>query len=123
MAAMKMPSCGVMIARGDLAVECGFERLAEVQEEILWICEAAHAPAIWATQVLETLAKQGMPSRAEITDAAMGDRAECVLLNKGPHIVAAVRALDDILKRMQAHQVKKRSMLRELRLARELSYE
>ena len=115
--AMKSPCCGVMIARGDLAVECGFERLAEVQEEILWICEAAHVPVIWATQVLETLAKDGMPSRAEITDAAMGDRAECVMLNKGPHVVAAVRVLDDILRRMQSHQNKKRSMLRGLRLA------
>jgi pyruvate kinase len=117
LAAMHGPCCGVMIARGDLAVECGFERLAEVQEEILWICEAAHVPVIWATQVLESLAKQGMPSRAEVTDAAMGHRAECVMLNKGPHVVAAVRALDDILRRMQAHQAKKRAMMRELRLA------
>jgi hypothetical protein len=74
---------GVMIAHGDLAVECGFERMAEVQEEILWICEAAHTPVIWATQVLESLAKTGMPSRAEVTDAAMSERAECVMLNKG----------------------------------------
>jgi pyruvate kinase len=115
--AMRSPCCGVMIARGDLAVECGFERLAEVQEEILWICEAAHVPVIWATQVLETLAKEGMPSRAEITDAAMGHRAECVMLNKGPHALTAVRVLDDILRRMQAHQAKKRAMLRELQLA------
>ena len=118
--AMRSPCCGVMIARGDLAVECGFERLAEVQEEILWICEAAHVPVIWATQVLETLAKEGMPSRAEITDAAMGHRAECVMLNKGPHVLSAVRVLDDILRRMQAHQAKKRAMLRELRLAHTL---
>jgi pyruvate kinase len=115
--AMRSPSCGVMIARGDLAVECGFERLAEVQEEILWICEAAHVPVIWATQVLETLAQEGMPSRAEITDAAMGRRAECVMLNKGPYVVSAVRVLDDILRRMQAHQAKKRAKLRKLRLA------
>ena len=115
--AMRAPCCGVMIARGDLAVECGFERLAEVQEEILWICEAAHVPVIWATQVLETLAKEGIPSRAEITDAAMGDRAECVMLNKGPYVVSAVRVLDDILRRMQGHQTKKRAMLRELHLA------
>ncbi len=119
--AMKIPCCGVMIARGDLAVECGFERLAEVQEEILWICEAAHVPVIWATQVLESLAKEGMPSRAEITDAAMGHRAECVMLNKGVHIVSAVRVLDDILRRMRSHQAKKRSMLRELHLAHTLS--
>jgi pyruvate kinase len=120
LAAMRSPAAGVMIARGDLAVECGYQRLAEVQEEILWICEAAHIPVIWATQVLEGVAKQGMASRAEITDAAMGTRAECVMLNKGPHIVAAVRTLDDILKRMQAHHAKKRSMLRELRLAHAL---
>ena len=72
---------------------------------------------IWATQVLESLAKTGMPSRSEITDAAMGERAECVMLNKGPYVVQAVKTLDDILRRMQAHQEKKRSMLRKLRVA------
>jgi pyruvate kinase len=106
-----------MIARGDLAVECGYERLAELQEEILWVCEAAHAPVIWATQVLEQLSREGQPSRAEVTDAAMGVRAECVMLNKGPYVVETVKALDDILRRMQEHQSKKRSMLRRLQLA------
>ena len=115
LAAMKDSAVGVMIARGDLAVECGYERLAEVQEEILWACEAAHMPVIWATQVLESLAKTGRPSRSEITDAAMSERAECVMLNKGPYIVDAMRTLDDILKRMQAHQSKKRPLLRALR--------
>lgn len=114
---MKVPGCGVMIARGDLAVECGFERMAEVQKEILWVCEAAHIPVVWATQVLESMAKEGIPSRAEITDAAAGEGAECVMLNKGTHIIDAVKALDDILKRMQGHQNKKHSMMRELRLA------
>ncbi|MBI4604310.1 MAG: hypothetical protein HY721_20315 [Planctomycetes bacterium] len=117
LAALRTPPVGVMIARGDLAVECGYERLAEVQEEILWICEAAHAPVIWATQVLETLAKKGTPSRAEITDAAMGERAECVMLNKGPHVVDAVRVLDDILRRMRSHQDKKTALLRALSLS------
>ena len=117
LAAMRQHPVGIMIARGDLAVECGYERLAEVQEEILWFCEAAHLPVIWATQVLESLAKKGQPSRAEITDAAMGERAECVMLNKGPHIVAAVSALDDILRRMQDHQSKKSSRLRPLHLS------
>ncbi|HLM90761.1 MAG TPA: pyruvate kinase [Thermoplasmata archaeon] len=114
--ALRTPPVGVMIARGDLAVEVGFERLAEVQEEILWLCEAAHIPAIWATQVLEGLTKSGLPSRAEVTDAAMGERAECVMLNKGPHVVAAVTALDGILRRMQSHQAKKTAMLRHLQL-------
>ena len=113
--AMASKTAGIMIARGDLAVECGYERLAEVQEEILWAAEASHMPVIWATQVLETLAKTGLPSRAEITDAAMGERAECVMLNKGPHITEAMRTLDDILRRMQAHQTKKRPLLRALR--------
>jgi len=112
--AMRSEAMGVMIALGDLAVECGYERLAEVQEEILWLCEAANLPVIWATQVLESLAKEGIPSRAEITDAAMSERAECVMLNKGPHILKAVVALDNILSRMQAHQSKKLSMLRQL---------
>jgi pyruvate kinase len=105
---------GVMVARGDLAVEIGFERLAEVQEEILWLCEAAHVPVIWATQVLETMAKKGMPSRAEVSDAAMSVRAECVMLNKGPHIVLTTRFLAGVLERMSAHVVKRRPMLRRL---------
>jgi pyruvate kinase len=115
LAAMAAPSAGVMIARGDLAVECGYERMAEVQEEILWCSEAAHMPVIWATQVLETLAKSGLPSRAEISDAGLGVRAECVMLNKGPYITDAIRMLDDILRRMAGHQTKKTSLLRALR--------
>jgi len=117
LAAMRRRSIGIMIARGDLAVECGYQRLAEVQEEVLWFSEAAHVPVIWATQVLESLAKKGIPSRSEITDAAMGERAECVMLNKGPYAVTTVKVLADILKRMQAHQEKKRSMMRPLGLA------
>jgi pyruvate kinase len=111
---MRSPTVGVMIARGDLAVECGYERLAELQEEILWLAEAARLPVIWATQVLEGLSKSGKPSRAEITDAAMGVRAECVMLNKGAHIIEAIQTLDDILHRMQSHQQKKNSLLRRL---------
>jgi pyruvate kinase len=117
LAALRSPPVGIMIARGDLAAEIGFERLAEVQEEILWLCEAAHLPVIWATQVLESLAKSGFPSRAEVTDAAMGVRAECVMLNKGPYMVEAVEFLDGVLRRMQAHQHKKRNMLRRLAVA------
>lgn len=117
--AMRSPTVGVMIARGDLAVEVGFERIAEVQEELLWICEAAHIPVIWATQVLEKLAKTGIATRAEITDAAMSGRAECVMLNKGPFIVQAVSTLNDILERMSGHQRKRHGRLRPLNIARD----
>ena len=105
---------GAMIARGDLAVDIGFERLAEIQEELLWVCEAAHVPVVWATQVLESLAKTGQPSRAEITDAAMADRAEIVMLNKGRYQERAVALLDDVLKRMERHAHKKNPRLRAL---------
>lgn len=105
---------GVMIARGDLAVEIGYARMAEIQEEILWLCEAAHVPVIWATQVLEGLVKQNFPSRAEMTDVAMAERAECVMLNKGPFVLDAIAVLDNVVEKMQAHQQKKTSQLRAL---------
>lgn len=114
LASLCSPPVGVMVARGDLAVEIGFERLAEVQEEVLWLCEAAHVPVIWATQVLEGMATKGTPSRAEVSDAVMSSRAECVMLNKGSYIVETVRFLNGILERMEAHQYKKRAMLRRL---------
>ncbi len=105
---------GLMIARGDLAVEIGWSRLAEIQEEILWLAEAAHVPVVWATQVFEQLIKENLPSRAEMTDAAMSERAECVMLNKGPFVLDAIAMLDDIARRMRAHQHKKSARLRAL---------
>jgi len=105
---------GLMIARGDLAVEIGWSRLAEIQEEILWLAEAAHVPVVWATQVFEQLIKENLPSRAEMTDAAMSERAECVMLNKGPFVLDAIAMLDDIARRMGAHQHKKSARLRAL---------
>ncbi len=115
---LRHPPLAVMIARGDLAVEVGFERLAELQEEILWLCEAAHVPAIWATQVLDTLARTGIPSRAEVTDASASVAAECVMLNKGPFIHEAVAVLAGILRRMEQHRYKKRSLYRRLEVSR-----
>jgi pyruvate kinase len=97
---------GVMIARGDLAIETGWDKIGFIQEEILWLCQAAHIPNIWATQVLENLAKKGMPSRAEITDATMAQRAECVMLNKGPYITRAIGLLDTIFRKMEKYQEK-----------------
>ena len=104
----------IMIARGDLAVELGHRRMAEIQEELLWVCEAAHVPVIWATQVLDNLVKKGVRHRGEMTDAAMAERAECVMLNKGPFAADAVRLLDDLLGRMEGHQFKKASRMRAL---------
>jgi pyruvate kinase len=99
--AMKNYPIGVMIARGDLAVELGWERIGRIQEEILSICKAAHITSIWATQVLENLAKKGIPSRAEITDTVMAQRADCIMLNKGSYILRAIKLLDFILKNLK----------------------
>jgi pyruvate kinase len=104
----------VMIARGDLAVEVGFARLSEMQEEMLWLCEAAHVPVIWATQVLDQLVHEGVASRAETTDAAMAQRADCVMLNKGAYLPQGVRFLRDVLARMDRHQSKKFARLAKL---------
>jgi pyruvate kinase len=108
---MRVYPLGVMIARGDLAIEVGWENIGRVQEEILSLCQAAHVPDIWATQVLENLAKRGIPSRAEITDAAMAQRAECVMLNKGGYILQAIQLLDSILRGMGHYQEKNAPML------------
>jgi len=105
---------GLMIARGDLAVELGWARLAEIQEEILWLAESARVPVIWATQVFEQMIRENQPTRAEMTDAAMSQRAECVMLNKGPFVVDAITLLDDIAVRMRGHQIKKSARLRAL---------
>ena len=104
----------VMIARGDLAVEIGLERLSEVQEEILWLCEAGHVPVVWATEVMSSTVRRGIPTRSEMTDAAMSERAEGVMLNKGRFIVLGVEVLAGLLSRMEGHQKKKVSRLRAL---------
>jgi pyruvate kinase len=110
---LESPKFGILIARGDLAVEVGFENLPFVQEDILCLCEAAHTPVILATQILESLAESGLRTRPEITDAIMGQRAECVMLNNGIHIVEAVKTLAELLNVEERHQLKKRQLFRE----------
>lgn len=89
---------GIMIARGDLAIEAGYKSLAHVQEKILEMCKAAHIPVIWATGVLDHMNKKGLPLRAELTDAFMGLRADCIMLNKGDHVADSIRLLKRIEK-------------------------
>ncbi len=115
---MKRPAFGVMIARGDLAVEIGFERMGEIQEEILWICESAHVPVIWATQVLDHLNKTGLATRSEITDAGHAVLCECVMVNKGKYLEKVLETLRDIARRAGEHRLKKRYIFRPLGIAR-----
>ena len=120
LSAMRKYPVGVMTARGDLAIETGWKNFATIQQEIMRICAAAHIPNVWATQVLENLAKKGTPSRAEITDAALSQQAECVMLNKGYYIHKAVKMLDKILRRMQRFQRKSQMILPRLEKADQL---
>ncbi|MEO0338123.1 MAG: pyruvate kinase [Bacteroidota bacterium] len=111
---MQVKYVGVMIARGDLAVETGWHHIGRVQQEILSLCTAAHIPVVWATQVLENLAKKGLPSRSEITDATSSIKAECVMLNKGAYINDAIRLLNTILRDAEHMQEKHERMLPQL---------
>lgn len=101
----------IMIARGDLAIEVGFDNLPYIQEEIFGICEAAHVPVIYATQILEGKMKNNLPSRAEVTDAASAQRADCVMLNKGPYVDDTVIILKNILRQMHTLFQKNRQLL------------
>ncbi len=112
-AASKNPF-SVMIARGDLAAESGYIDLAALQQEIMWISEAGDIPVVWATEVLDTLVSEGIPTRSEVTDAAEGTRADCVMLNKGDYIVEGVKMLNQIIERMEPVQYKKTPILRKL---------
>ena len=114
LSAMKIYPAGIMLARGDLAIETGWKNYASIQEEIIRITEAANIPLIWATQVLENLAKDGVPTRAEITDAAFSQRASCVMLNKGKYIVKAIKMLDKILRRMEKFKDRSEDVLPKL---------
>ena len=108
---MKSPPCGVMLARGDLGVEIGFEHLPEAQDEILSLCEAAHVPVIWATQVLESMTEHGFPTRGEVTDAADAARADAIMLGIGPFMVDTVAFVEDLLARTQVRRARSRALL------------
>lgn len=112
-AASKNPF-SVMIARGDLAAESGYIDLAALQQEIMWISEAGDIPVVWATEVLDTLVSEGIPTRSEVTDAAEGTRADVVMLNKGDFIVDGVNMLNRIIERMEPVQYKKTPILGKL---------
>ena len=69
--------------------------------------------------LMENLAKKGTPSRAEITDAALAQQAECVMLNKGPFAEEAITFLRQVGLRMDRHQAKKTPRLAPLRAWRD----
>lgn len=117
LAGMRTYPIGIMTARGDLALEVGWQSIAIIQREIMKLCHAAHVPDIWATQVFENLAKTGVPSRAEMTDVWVAKRSECVMLNKGPYIIEAIALLDTILTKMEIYHEDDSELLPSLKKA------
>lgn len=82
------------------------DRLRAIHHQVVELEADVHA--------LDGLARTGVPSRAEVTDASMSVQAECVMLHKGAYVVDACRTLDTILRRMEGHQFKKRNLYRPL---------
>ncbi|TWI56854.1 pyruvate kinase [Halalkalibacter nanhaiisediminis] len=105
---------GVMIARGDLAIELGYGELTIVQEEILSLCRAAHIPVILATQILENLAKKGIPSRSELADLSFGNQFDCLMLNKGPYMADTISFITETLKIQTLAEINQQMITRHL---------
>lgn len=92
----------VMVARGDLGLECPIPQLPIIQKKILRACRHAQKPAIVATQMLLSMVKNPIPTRAESTDVANAilDGADCVMLSEetaiGDYPVETVRVMREI---------------------------
>ncbi|HUJ45188.1 MAG TPA: pyruvate kinase [Opitutaceae bacterium] len=98
---------GLMVARGDLGIECPFEELPIIQRRAVRACLHHGRAVIIATHMLESMVQQPMPTRAEITDVAnaVDERADCVMLSGetsvGRYPVECVQILDKIARRSE----------------------
>jgi pyruvate kinase len=98
---------GLMVARGDLGIECPFEELPVIQRRAVRACLAQGRPVIVATHMLESMISQPVPTRAEITDVANAvfELADCVMLSGettiGKYPLECVQMLDTIARRIE----------------------
>ncbi|MFM9079256.1 MAG: pyruvate kinase [Opitutaceae bacterium] len=98
---------GLMIASGDLGIECPFEELPVIQRRAVRACLSQGRPVIVATHMLESMITQPVPTRAEITDVANAvyELADCVMLSGettvGKYPLECVRMLDTISRRIE----------------------
>ncbi|HOF09052.1 MAG TPA: pyruvate kinase [Opitutaceae bacterium] len=101
----------LMVARGDLGIECPYEELPIIQRRAVQTCQALGRPVIIATHMLESMITQPMPTRAEITDVANAvyELADCVMLSGettvGRYPLESVLMLDKISRRIEADQL------------------
>jgi pyruvate kinase len=97
----------VMVARGDLGVEVPLRELPVIQRRLVRACALAGKPVIVATQLLESMIKNPMPTRAEVTDVANAvyEQADAVMLSgetsAGDYPIRSVEVLDDIVRRIE----------------------
>lgn len=98
----------LMVARGDLGIECPFEELPGIQRRAVRMCLSYGRPVIVATHMLESMIQQPVPTRAEITDVANAvyERSDCVMLSGettvGKYPLECVQMLDRIARRVEA---------------------
>jgi len=101
-------SDGLMVARGDLGIECEFEELPVIQRMAVNSCISQGKPVIIATHMLESMISQSVPTRAEITDVANAvyEQADCVMLSGettvGKYPFECLEMLDKIARRIEA---------------------
>ena len=101
-------SDGLMVARGDLGIECPFEELPIIQRRAIQQCIIHRKPVIVATHMLESMIQSPVPTRAEVSDIANAayEQADCIMLSgettSGKYPLECVQTMQRIVRRVEA---------------------